>query len=80
MANIHAGRLERRVRLAGKETMPEFMDCALFSHSAQYAEYRYCALRLRLTVVFAPSTTADCRLRSESALRILTHCKADTGM
>ncbi|MCX7113375.1 MAG: hypothetical protein NTX45_25355 [Proteobacteria bacterium] len=42
--NVHAGRLERRVRRVGKETMPGFMHFALFIHSAQYAEYRYCAL------------------------------------
>ena len=30
---------------------PGFMDFALFFHSAQYAEYRYCALRLRLTAL-----------------------------
>jgi len=39
----NAAPLERRVRLVGSETMPGFMDFALFIHSAQYAEYRYCA-------------------------------------
>jgi len=29
-ANIHAGRLERRVRLVGKGQYREFMDFALF--------------------------------------------------
>ncbi|GEM_PF-4765794 len=43
--NVHAGRLERRVRGWAEIRCRAFMDFALFSHSAQYAEYRYCALR-----------------------------------
>ena len=37
-----AGRLERRVRLVGREIW--ILLFALVFHSAQYAEYRYCAL------------------------------------
>jgi len=42
--NVGESRLERRVRRVGSETMPGFMDFALFINPAQYAEYRYCAL------------------------------------
>jgi len=45
--NVHAGRLERRVRRVGRETMPGI--------------HGFCSL---------PWFTADCRLRSESALRV----------
>jgi hypothetical protein len=49
--NVGAGRLERRVRRWTDTPSRAFMDFALFLHSAQYAEYRYCALLrpLRLT-------------------------------
>jgi len=43
-ANVHAGRLERRVRLVGNETMPGFHGFYTLFPRAQYAEYRYCAL------------------------------------
>ncbi len=49
--NVHAGRLERRVRRVGSETMPVFMDFALFSHSAQYASLlRPTALKRQLDI------------------------------
>ena len=31
-------------RMVSNETMPGYIDFALFIHPAQYAEYRYCAL------------------------------------
>ncbi|MEI7869518.1 MAG: hypothetical protein WCI11_16640 [Candidatus Methylumidiphilus sp.] len=43
-ANVHAGRLERRVRRVGRETMPGVHGFCSLIHSAQYAEYRYCTL------------------------------------
>ena len=49
-ANVHAGRLERRVRRVGSETMSGVFGC--------------CSL---------PWFTADCRLRSESALRVTNY-------
>ena len=39
-----AGRLEWGVRRVGRETMPCIHGFSTFIHSAQYAEYRYCAL------------------------------------
>ena len=41
--NVHAGRLERRVRRVGRKTMPDVHGFCSFFHSAQYAESRYCA-------------------------------------
>jgi len=47
-ANVHAGRLERRVRLVGRETMPGvlgFCSLPLLSIRRNARQAAYCALR-----------------------------------
>ena len=80
--NVDAGRLERRVRRMGRETMPGIHGfCSLFPFGA----IRGVPL-LRLTALVGRETmpgilgfcslplfTADCRLRSESALRVTSY-------
>ncbi len=64
--NVHAGRLERRVRRVVSVTIPGVHGFCSF--------YPFGAIRgkplLRPTALFIGEQTADCRLRSESALRV----------
>ena len=95
--NVHAGRLERRVRRVGSETMPGIHRfCSLplffirritslyppygpFFHSAQYAEFRYCALpRYMARLKLWPSPLAFQFVRLWTSFFLECHCHLST--
>ena len=70
MPNVHAGRLERRVRLVGKETMQVCSAFPLFHHSAEPVLW----FRLTALVAIICKTAPPCDRQLEKMLAALaTH-------